>query len=93
MVSISPPPDATWSDYRWLEIDAVDGGIRPDVWTVSDRLVSSPQRQVTFETLPRSQMNIKVYVGSCSQWHGYANGPLYVMHERPQAITGIRLLP
>jgi hypothetical protein len=92
-IEISPPANTAWADYRWMEIDARDSGIKPDVWTISDRLVSGPQRQVTFRTLSGSPKTFMVYVGSCAQWHGYANAPLYVTHEQSQEITAIRLLP
>jgi hypothetical protein len=93
LIQIATPPNATWADYRWLEIDARDGGVHADMWTVSDRLVSTSQRQVTFETLAGSPKTFKVYIGSCSQWHGYTNTLLNVTHEQSQEITAIRLLP
>jgi hypothetical protein len=92
-LAIAPPSDASWSDYRWLEIDAAGPGLTTDRFAVSDTPAVAAHREVTFRTLGDRPRALRVYIGSCAQWHGYANGPLYISHEQAQRITSVRLLP
>jgi hypothetical protein len=91
-LQLVPPAGTTWAAYRWLEIDA-RSDLGPDAWAVSDGRSVQPQREVTFRTLDGGSSQLRVYIGSCAQWHGYGNVPLYLSHGLPAAITAIRLLP
>lgn len=90
-LAISPPAGALWSDYRWLEIDsASDFG--QDSWVLYDKVSGDPGRQIIFRTLG-STKTLRVFVGSCAQWHGYAAVPLMLGYSLPQDIAAVRLLP
>jgi hypothetical protein len=87
---VSPPPGASWSDYRWLEINTPTT-FGQDRWAVYDDQSGDPGHQIIFRTLGGSA--IRVYVGSCAQWHGYGSMPLFLGHTGAQDIGTVRLLP
>jgi hypothetical protein len=90
-LSISPPAGTVWSDYRWLEIDSTSG-FGQDSWVVYDKATGDPGRQIIFRTLG-STKTLRVFVGSCAQWHGYTAGPLMLGYSLPQNVAAVRLLP
>jgi len=89
---LSPPAGVTWAGYRWLEI-TTNTSFREDGWSLSDGPSTDLHREVTFRTLASSAARYRVYVGSCSQWHGYGPGKLYLTHGVQQDIAAVRLLP
>ena len=89
---IAPPAGATWAAYRWLEIDTRSNRGADD-WAVSDSEEVRPKREITFTTLDSGSRRLRVYVGSCAQWHGYQDVPLYIGHGRAAEVTAVRLLP
>jgi hypothetical protein len=90
-LKLSPPGGHRWSDYRWLQIE-VRGGLQTDDWILSGQRSNGQEPPITFKTLAGSSDPYKVYVGSCAQWHGYQDAPLYIHHDQPQVISAIRLL-
>ena len=87
---ISPPPGTGWSDYRWLEI-STPSTFGQDRWAVYDDQSGDPGHQVIFRTLGGTS-TIRIYVGSCAQWHGYGAMPLFLGHSGAQDIGTVRLL-
>ncbi|MDQ6945985.1 MAG: hypothetical protein M3256_06855 [Actinomycetota bacterium] len=92
VTQLSPPPGSSWADYRWLEIDA-GSRFREDRWALSDINGYDPAREVQFNTMSSSPAQYRVYVGSCAQWHGYEQGPLYLGHSALQDVRAVRLVP
>ena len=88
---ISLPPGTAWSDYRWLEVDT-PGTFGQDRWAVYDDQSGDSGHQVIFRTLGGTS-TIRVYVGSCAQWHGYGAKSLFLGHSGAQDIGTVRLLP
>jgi hypothetical protein len=89
---VSPPTGSSWADYRWLEIDTTTR-FANDGWDVTDEQTGDPGHQVIFRTLGNSSTTIRVFVGSCAQWHGYAAMPLYLGHGVGEDIAAVRLIP
>jgi hypothetical protein len=92
VTQLSPPPGSSWADYRWLEIDA-GSRFREDRWALSDINGYDPAREVQFNTMSSSPAQYRVYVGSCAQWHGYEQAPLYLGHSALQDVRAVRLVP
>ncbi|MDQ6947971.1 MAG: hypothetical protein M3256_17320 [Actinomycetota bacterium] len=92
VTQLSPPPGSSWANYRWLEIDA-GSRFREDRWALSDVNGSDPTREVQFNTMSSSPAQYRVYVGSCAQWHGYEQAPLYLGHSAMQDVRAVRLVP
>jgi hypothetical protein len=91
-MQLAPPLGSSWIDYRWLEIEA-GTRFREDRWALSDINGFDPAREVQFNTMSSSPARYRVYVGSCAQWHGYEQAPLYLGHTAPQDIRSVRLVP
>ena len=91
-LEVSPPPGAAWTDYRWIEIDT-RAGFREDRWSLSDLAGGDAGHEIAFGTLDRSPSHLRVHVGSCPQWHGYAVAPLVLSYSNMQDITAVRLIP
>jgi hypothetical protein len=89
---VSPPAGSNWADYRWLEIDTTTRFAK-DGWDVTDEQTGDPGHQVIFRTLGNSSTTIRVFVGSCAQWHGYGAMPLYLGHGLGEDISAVRLVP
>ena len=89
---VSPPTGTSWADYRWLEIDTTTRFAK-DVWDLTDEQTGDPGHQVIFRTLGNASTTIRVFVGSCAQWHGYAAAPLYLGHGLGEDISAVRLIP
>ena len=89
-LQITLPPGATWSDYRWPDVDAAGAGLRSGTWTISDVLAPDPGHRISFRTLDGAR-SIRVYVGSCGQWHGYTSPTLSVSHEHVLQSLSFRL--
>jgi hypothetical protein len=89
---VSPPAGTNWADYRWLEIDTTTR-FAQDGWDVTDEQTGDPGHQVIFRTLGNSSKTIRVFVGSCAQWHGYAATSLYLGHGLGEDISAVRLIP
>ena len=92
VTQLSPPAGSSWVDYRWLEIDA-GSRFREDRWALSDINGYDPAREVQFNTMSSSPAQYRVYVGSCAQWHGYEQAPLYLGHSALQDVRAVRLVP
>jgi hypothetical protein len=92
-LQISRPLDSSWTDYRWLEVDAGEDGFRPGTFTVYDRQARpSAEREISFQTLDDSPRSYVVPVGSCSQWHGYRGRRLFLNFDTPQDVSAVRLI-
>lgn len=89
---LQPPARTSWSDYRWLEIESA-GGFASDSWTLSDETTGDTLHTVLFNTLPSPVTTFRVYIGACSQWHGYGASPLYLYHLFEQHLVRLRLVP
>jgi hypothetical protein len=93
VVRFQLPAGSHWTDYRWLEVDAGPHGFRKGTFTVYDRQFRpSTGREISFQTLPRSPHRSAVPVASCAQWHAYGGRGLYITHNSPQDISGVRLI-
>jgi hypothetical protein len=90
---LQPPAGETWSAYRWLEVRSPGGGLPAGQWTLADSWPSPAQRQITFKSLPGRSAALRVYVGSCAQWHGYDAAPLYLSAAGRAEPLSVRLLP
>jgi hypothetical protein len=88
-VVVTLPPDT--ADYGWLEIRAgapfADGRFE-----LTDRPGGDSDRRIAFSALGRGERVLHVKVGSCSQWHGYRPGRLYLTTSVSQDLDEVRLL-
>jgi hypothetical protein len=89
---ITPPAGSAWADYRWLEIDTSTRFAR-DAWQVTDVQTGEPGHQIIFRTLGNASTTMRVFVGSCAQWHGYGAMPVFLGHGVGEDISAVRLLP
>jgi hypothetical protein len=92
VLELKPLAGKAWSAYRWLEIDSPAPGLAADTWTLSDIRPAPAQRQIAFETLGAGSRALRVYVGSCAQWHGYGAAPLYLSTNHSTASLSVKLL-
>jgi hypothetical protein len=94
VLQIKPPAGSTWSDYRWLEVDAPPyGGFLKGPFDLSDRPgASDPGRVISFQTLERSPRRYIIPVSSCPQWRGYGSSRLLVTAPPGQQLAGVRLI-
>ncbi len=90
-LTVPPPQGHTWSDYRWVEIDA-SGNFNADGFAVY-QTAHDADHNIIFGTKTVSPHRYLIHVGGCGQWHGYANAPLVLDHTQPQPITAVRLIP
>jgi hypothetical protein len=87
------PRGSSWTDYRWLEVDAGDAGFRHDTFTVYDRQNRpSVGREISFQTLDRSPHRYLVPIGSCAQWHAYSARSLFLNFKSDEDVAGVRLI-
>jgi hypothetical protein len=91
-VQIAPPPGSSWADYRWLEIET-STRFNKDGWALYDVETGDPGHQILFRTLGNTSTTIRVFVGSCAQWHGYGAMPVILGHGVGEDISAVRLLP
>lgn len=92
-VKFSLPAGSSWDDYRWLEVESGGDGFAPATFTVYDKQSRPTQeREISFDTLDDSPNPYVVPVGSCSQWHSYRSGHLYLNFDHPQDISAVRLI-
>jgi len=91
-IDLALPSGSAWSDYRWMEIDT-STTFAQDQWVVSDVTTGDRSHQITFGTLPTSAGAFRVYIGNCTQWHGYQTAHLILRHSGAENITAVRLLP
>ena len=94
VLQIEPPAGSSWTDYRWLEVDAPSfTGFSQGVFDLSDRpSVTDPGRVINFGTLRRSPRHYIIPVSSCAQWHGYGSSPLFLMSLPGQRLNGVGLI-
>lgn len=94
VIAIEPPAGSTWSDYRWLEIDAPSvGGFAQGSFSLSDRATAPDAgRVISFATLKRSPRRYIVPVSSCQQWYGYGSSRLFLSVPSGQQLGGIRVI-
>jgi hypothetical protein len=78
--------------YGWLEIKGTSK-FDETIFKLSDRSApgSDERRTIRFRTRGGTD-TVRVQVGSCSQWHGYRGGRLYLRSDPPQPIRAVRLL-
>jgi hypothetical protein len=88
------PPHSRWTDYRWLEIDAGNGGFRRGSFAIFDRQGGATlgSRQISFQTLNSPPDHYIVPVASCPQWHGYRARRLFLQTPHGQRLSGVRLI-
>jgi hypothetical protein len=91
---LRPPAGSTWSDYRWLEVDAPgSGGFVQGGFSVSDIPGATPPgHAINFATLTSSPHRYIVPVSSCAQWYGYGSRPLFLTSSPAQESTVVRLI-
>ena len=90
---IQEPPGSRWTDYRWLEVESGGAGFQQSYFALSDRAEgSSPNREISFQSLPRSPQRLVIPVGSCAQWHGYRSRRLFLAAPPDQDIAAVRLI-
>jgi hypothetical protein len=77
VVSLQLPSGTKLASYQWLELRAT----RPlqSGSVVLTDLPGNPSHEITFNTLPTTQTQVSVPVGSCQQWHGYRSSPLLLL--------------
>jgi hypothetical protein len=88
-LAVRVPANAAKS-YGWLEIV----GRKPfgrTIFELSDVPGGDAQRTIRLRTRG-GRDTVRVQVGSCSQWHGYRGGKLYLSADPPQPIRSVRLL-
>jgi hypothetical protein len=92
-LQVKAPTGSTWTDYRWLEIDAPPSGFVRGSFEISDLAGSSDLGHViSFQTLTRSPHRYVIPVSSCAQWHGYRAQRLFLVARPSQHIAGVRLI-
>ena len=81
------------SAYGWLEVETRTP-LREGRFELSDRRAvgENPERTIAFGALDRDKTTLRVFVGACSQWHGYEPGKLHLRSSIPQDVRGVRLL-
>jgi hypothetical protein len=81
------------SSTQWLELETA-GPLREGRFVLTDRepAASASSRSIAFNALERTGTRLRVLVGACSQWHGYAPGTLYLRSDVPQELRAVRLL-
>jgi hypothetical protein len=89
LLRLDVPPSIRGADYRWLEVRSRSPLLR-NGFMLSDR-TSDLARGIFFRTVGRGEYAVRVYVGACSQWHGYRARRLYLRIDRRQAIEAVRL--
>jgi hypothetical protein len=94
VVAMQPPVGSTWSDYRWLEIDAPTlGAFVQGPFNLSDSpSVPAPGHVIAFATLNGSARRYVVPVSSCQQWYGYGSSQLFMSVPAGQQFAGIKLI-
>jgi len=93
-VRVEPAAGSTWSDYRWLEVDAPSpAGFVQGGFALSDIPGATPPGHViSFDTLTSSPRHYIIPVSSCAQWQGYGSRPLFLTSSPAQEFTGVRLI-
>jgi hypothetical protein len=84
------PEGSTTADYDWLELETA-GELAPDTLGVTDAR-DDAVHTISFKTLARGQDSVRVQVGACPQWHGFAD-PIYLESAAGQQIQRVRLVP
>ncbi len=94
LVRIVPPTGSTWSDYRWLELDAPSSAsFGQGAFDLSDSLdPNTAGHVIAFQTLASSPRRYFVPVSSCAQWQGYGSRRLFLISLPPQNVGGVRLV-
>lgn len=87
------PRDGSASAYRWLEL-RTGTPLRDGEFVLADvhGATRISRRAIVFRALARNEQTLRVRVGSCSQWRGYADGTLQLTSTVPQDIDEIRLV-
>lgn len=93
-LQIEPPAGSTWSDYRWLEVDAPSfGGFLQGGFGLSDTLAPTAAGQlISFETLPQSPRRYIIPVSSCAQWQGFGSRRLFLASSPAQDAVRVQLI-
>jgi hypothetical protein len=84
-------PPQSGRRFSWLEIRA-ESPFAVNTLGVTD-VRGESIRTISFRTLDRGRRSIWVKVGSCSQWHGFQGGRLYLESAADQRFSAIRLVP
>ena len=94
LVRIVPPTGSTWSDYRWLELDAPSSAsFGQGAFDLSDSLdPNTAGHVIAFQTLASSPRRYFIPVSSCAQWQGYGSRRLFLISLPPQNVDGVRLV-
>ncbi len=93
LLGLDVPPGSSWSDYRWVEIDAPASGFGQGTFAISDRSnFGGLGHVISFETLRSSPGRYIIPVSSCLQWGGYGSHRLYLASAPLQSVAGVRLI-
>jgi hypothetical protein len=79
--------------FGWLQVEGSSTFTRT-LFQLSDRPLAGVDERRTIRFRTRGGTDTaRIQVGSCSQWHGYRSGTLYLSADPPQAVRAVRLLP
>ena len=85
-------PASLASHFGWLEVEGSSTFTRTS-FELSDRPLANVDERRTIRFRTRGDTDtVRIQVGSCSQWHGYLGGTLYLRADPPQPIRAVRLL-
>jgi len=85
-------PASLASHFGWLEVEGSSTFTRTS-FELSDRPLANVDERRTIRFRTRGGTDtVRIQVGSCSQWHGYLGGTLYLRADPPQPIRAVRLL-
>jgi hypothetical protein len=84
------PPGA--SSFRWLEV-RTGAPLANGRFVLTDRPQGDSDRTIAFSAVGRGEHVLRVNVGACPQWRGYAPGTtLYLATDVAQDVDSIRLV-
>jgi hypothetical protein len=88
-LELSVPPHADLSRFQWITVDT-SGGNGHQQFALGNA-VGVPGHEITWWTLPRGGTRISVQVGSCLQWHGFGDSPLYLAIHGSGTVRSVTL--
>lgn len=85
-------PSHVKTKVRFLEIAFED--LKADKFNIVERLAEAnlPGHSIRFETVESERDTYRIPVASCSQWYGYAESRLFLLHSQNQTLRSISLI-
>lgn len=83
------PPGTDLSRIQWITV-VTNGGDGHQQFALSN-LVGNASHEITWWALPQGGARISIQVGSCVQWHGFDNTPLYLAVHGRGVIRSVTL--